>query len=84
MLTTQTTRVQMFKMPFATTHFNANQRVWVLYTTGDLAAYCVGRFRGTGRYVKAWVRWASKAKTPPVMKDIEVSGAFAARIGLTC
>ena len=76
--------VKTFKMPFATTHFNANQRVWVVYMTGDLAAYCVGKFRGKGRYVKAWVKWASQAKahTPPQMKDIDVLNAFAERHGL--
>lgn len=74
--------VKMFKMPFATTHFNQNQRVFVVFITGDLAAYCVGKFRGKGRYIKAWVKWASKTKTAPIIKEIDVIGAFIERHGL--
>jgi hypothetical protein len=74
--------VQMFKMPFATAHFNANQRVWIVQITGALAALCVGRFRGKGRYVEAWVRWDSKAKQAPEFQTFEVSDTFADRHGL--
>lgn len=74
--------IRMFKMPFATTHFNANQRVFVAYMTGDCAAYCVGKFRGKGRYVKAWVTWAAANKPAPAFKTFDVADAFAQRHGL--
>lgn len=67
-------------MPFQTNHFNANQKVWVVYGTGDQAAYCCGKYRGKGRYVRAWVRWATKARPDPEIKAIEVADAFAEKI----
>lgn len=70
--------VKTFKMPFQTRHFNENQRVWVRNLTGDMAAECVGRFRGRHRYVSAWVRWGNKVK--PIIKEMEVDQQFAQMI----
>lgn len=36
------------------------QRVWVVYLTGALAALCLGRFCGKGRWIQGWVHWADK------------------------
>ena len=71
----------MFKMPFTTRHFNKNQKVWVEFTTGAEAACVIGKFRGKGRYVRAWVNWRSKGKAAPDFKEIEVEESFARRIG---
>ena len=73
-------QVRMFKMPFRTRHFNANQKVWVQMMTGACAARCIGKFRGSGRYVCAWVNW--RAKDNPEIKQIEVEDDFAERIGI--
>ena len=72
-------KVYMFKMPFATKHFNKNQRVWVHIFTGSFAAQVVGRFRGRGRYVLAWVKWVKAEKDEslfPKIQKIEVSDDF--------
>lgn len=74
-----TVTVVSFKMPFVTTHFNHNQRVWVMQITGNLAALCCGRFRGRGRYVSAWVRWEGRSKPAPAMERIQVAADFATR-----
>jgi len=70
-------KVIMFKMPFSTTHFNLNQKVWVQYKSDALAAQVIGCHRGKNRYVSAWVRWGSAAKQAPVFKEIAVEARFA-------
>ena len=73
-------KVLMFKMPFETNHFNKNQKVWVQLTTGAMAAKVVGRFRGRGRYVSAWVKWEKALRDKslmPVFKEFEVDDIFA-------
>jgi len=75
-------KVTMFKMPFQTPHFNKNQKVWVQFFTGALAAKVVGRYRGKKRYVSAWVRWESKSREAPDFKEIEVDNAFANKYDL--
>jgi len=72
--------VLMFKMPFRTTHFNKNQKVWVQLLTGAMAAQVTGKFRGSGRYVVAWVNWdrRDRNKYPvPEIKKFQVSSEFA-------
>jgi len=76
------TTVEMFKMPFETKHFNKNQRVFIQYGTGAMAAKVVGKFRGKHRYVSAWVRWEKAEKEKELMpefKQIDVSSDFAKR-----
>lgn len=61
--------VRSFKMPFQTNHFNANQRVWVIFLSGAEAALVTGKHRGKHRYVKAWVRWPlSGLRDPAVLQ----------------
>jgi hypothetical protein len=74
--------VKSFKMPFQTAAFNKNQRVWIGLLSGDAAAKCVGRWRGSGRYVRAWVNWSGAAKTQPEIQTFEVDDDFANRHGL--
>lgn len=71
--------VSSFKMPFPSTHFNQNQRVWVAQIAYQ-SAYCYGKFRGAGRYIHAWVRWDSKKKDAPIIQEFEVDKKFAERI----
>ena len=81
----ETISVMMFKIPFRTKHFNVNQKVWVQKTTGDFAAKATGKFRGSGRYIEAWVNWdkADRTKYPfPEFKEIEVAKSFAIKHGL--
>lgn len=83
---TPTVSVRSFKMPFATPKFNLNQRVWVVVLSGTCAALCCGRFRGKGRYIRAWVNWDSdeKRKLMPAAFDVfEVDAGFAERHGIT-
>jgi len=72
-------KVIVFKMPFETKHFNKNQKVWVQSTTGDMAARVIGKFRGKGRYVEAWVNWSANAKENPIFNTIDIDKAFAQR-----
>lgn len=73
-------KIESFKMPFQTTHFNKRQRVWVIFTAGSLAAYCYGKFRGKGRYIKAWVKWEAKYKINPLFQEFDVDDSFAKRV----
>lgn len=70
--------VTSFKMPFQTKHFNEGQRVWIICGTGSQAALCMGKFRGKGKYVRAWVKWANKVC--PVPQEFEVDEVFAKKI----
>lgn len=72
-------KVQMFKMPFETNHFNKGQKVWIVFGTGDEAAYVVGRYRANYRYVSAWVKWEAKDRQAPEFKEFEVTDEFALR-----
>ena len=77
--------VIMFKMPFQTTHFNKNQKVWVKIVTEARSAKVVGKFRSRGRYVTAWVSWDrdDREKYPyPQFKEFEVDDDFATKHGL--
>ncbi|KKM20686.1 hypothetical protein LCGC14_1642970 [marine sediment metagenome] len=71
---------ESFKMPFETNHFNKGQRVWVVFNTGDEAAYCYGKYRGKHRYVRAWVKWGAHDRDYPVFQKFEIFDAFADRI----
>lgn len=31
------------------------QKVWLIFETGALAAYVIGKYRGKGRWIKGWV-----------------------------
>ena len=70
----------MFKMPFSTTHFHEDQRVWVRRGSGSMAAEVRGKFRGAGRYITAWVSWESSAMDNPTLKEIRVSNEFYKKI----
>lgn len=72
--------VESFKMPFQSGLFNMNQRVWVIYHTGDLAVFCYGRYRGKGCYIRGWVNWDSSNKTSPVFQTFEVENDFYKRM----
>jgi len=73
-----------FKIPFKTNHFNANQKVFVLISTGALASYVVGKYRGKGRLVGAWVNWESKSKQKlmegVIFKSIAIDSEYHKRI----
>ena len=76
------TTVEMFKMPFETKHFNKNQKVFIQYGTGDMAAKVVGKFRGKHRYISAWVKWDRAIKEKelmPKIKQIDINYDFAKR-----
>jgi len=67
-------------MPFQTAHYNKGQRVWIVSTTGAMAALCYGKFRGKGRYVKAWVNWEATTKDNPQFQEFEVEDDFYNRV----
>ena len=66
----------MFKCPKQTKHFREGQKLWVVRGTGAMAAEVRGKFRGRGRYVKAWVRWDRVGDTIPELKSIPVALDF--------
>lgn len=66
----------MFKNQRRTAHFREGQKLWVVRTTGAQAAEVRGKFRGSGRYVKAWIRWDRANDTPPEFKEIPVAEKF--------
>jgi hypothetical protein len=72
--------VNSFKMTYQSHHFNKNQRVWVVNLSGSMAAECYGRFRGKGRYIRAWVHWGSENKPIPSFQEFEVDDDFANQI----
>jgi hypothetical protein len=74
--------VRSFRMPFDTSTFRKGQKVWVVFFSGAEAAECVGRFRGRGRCVRAWVRWGSVDKPEPIIAEFEVTDDFAERHGI--
>lgn len=49
------TSIEVCKLVRATRLFNANQKVWLMYRAGIGDACVVGRYRGRGRYIRAWV-----------------------------
>lgn len=71
--------VSFAKMTRRTNHFNPNQKVWLQMLAGSLAAKVVGRYRGKGRYVSAWVKWDTQTKPMPEWATIEVDKSFAER-----
>ena len=66
----------MFRALKTTRHFNAGQKLWVVHITGDLAVCVKGKFRGRGRYVKAWYRYGSKKDVTPEFKFVPVTDEF--------
>ena len=70
-------KVRMFKMTHKNTHFNKNQKVWIIFNSGNCAAECSGKFRGKGRYVSAWVTWRDKNHPAPEFIEVEVPETFA-------
>ncbi len=69
-----------FKLPESTRHFNRNQRVWVILATGNQSAYVTAKYRGVGRWVKAWVKW--KDDTAPKIEEFAVEEKFCKRRGI--
>ncbi len=47
--------VLIAKIKEDTKHFNANQKVFIVSTTGSNRSLVKGKFRGKGRYVKTWI-----------------------------
>lgn len=70
------------RLPFRTRLYNANQKVWLLFQTGSRACCVVGKYRGSGRYVRGWVNWRRHDRIEPVFQVIEVPQGFADRHGL--
>ena len=73
-------KLTMFKMVRPTKHFNLNQKVWVCQMTGSQACLVVGKYRGNGRYVAAWVRYDRKNDPQPRFVECEVTDAFLEKI----
>ena len=74
--------VNTFKLPFKTRMFNKNQRVWVVYGTGDMACAVCGKYRGSGRYVHAWVNWRARSRPEPKIESFDMPDEFCKRHGL--
>jgi hypothetical protein len=52
-------------------------------TTGAMAAFVSGKFKGKNRYVSAWVRWDKKPEDKhPEFKEIDMDEGFILRHSL--
>lgn len=71
--------VKMARLPFQTRLFNANQKVWVQFETGHQAFAVTGRHRGSGRWIRSWVKWGTAGRQCPDWRIIQVSAQFAER-----
>ena len=36
------------------------QKVWEIYGTGSLASFVVGKYRGDGRWIRAWINYGDE------------------------
>lgn len=53
-------KIAIYKITRDTNLWKKNQKVWQIFGTGALAAYCIGRWRGKGRWIKCWIHVADK------------------------
>lgn len=77
--------LRTFKLPFKTRLFNENQKVWIVFGHGQMGYCVIGKHRGKGRYIQAFVNFDSKAKEvfyPPKITEVEVNDEFLGRLGL--
>lgn len=69
--------VTLIKPRHATRLFNAGQRCWLLFRSGDGSIRVIGKHRGKGRYIRAWLRDGHYDAN-----QIDVSEQFARRLEL--
>jgi len=48
---------KLFKMTKDTKLFKKGQKVFEIFGTGALASYVVGRYKGKGRFIRAWIHY---------------------------
>lgn len=58
--------------------FRKNQRCWVIFRAGTCDLLVSGKYRGRGRYIRAWIN--DKNYDHERMKEIEISDEFYNRI----
>jgi len=69
-------KIKLIK-PNKNTHlFNKNQKCWYIYGTGTGAIRVYGKYRGKGRYIKAWLQ----PKDYDEIKEIAVDDKFGYKI----
>lgn len=66
-------KVTYFKIPWKTKLFNKNQKVFVVYMSGNQACKISGKFRGKGRRILCWFKWNDKSMHLVHFKEIEMS-----------
>jgi hypothetical protein len=52
--------LRLIKITRNTRLWKKGQKVWVVFGTGALAALCLGRWQGKGRWIRGWAHWADK------------------------
>lgn len=72
-------KVTAFRMTYESDAFNLNQQVWVQSWSRSQAVRAIGRWRGTGRWVSAWVSWRTSGNPMPRFVSIDVPEGFAGR-----
>ena len=72
--------IDYFKIPFETSKFNINQKVFILSLSGNCSAYVRGKYRGKNRYITCWVNWSAKNKPAPKIRKMNVDYDFYKRI----
>ena len=72
-------KLQCFKVVKESKVFRLNQKVWLIQLAGNNdGAMVVGKYRGKGRYVKAWTHW--KSNCPPRIIECDVTERFYKKI----
>lgn len=69
-------KIRMLKLPFETKHFRKNQKLFVVYMSGNLACLCCGKYKGHGKRIRAWISWESKQRQAPMFFEAEINEQF--------
>ena len=67
-------KLRMIKASKNSKMWRKNQKLWNPHPTGSQAAQVVGKYRGNGRYVKAWYHWNDSCL--PDFIECDVSDEF--------
>jgi hypothetical protein len=68
--------LRLYKIVRDTKLWKKGQRVWVIYETGALAAFVKGKYKGKGRWLKAWIRYDEINPTAKSLGEVEVTEKF--------
>lgn len=73
--------VRMVRVLKDTPLFRRNQKCWIRVHTGAEACMVVGKYRGKGRYIEAWLHHPKEYNIDAI-QEFEVSEEFAKRLNI--